>query len=199
MSQDSNEDINLTSNSFAPPTASTTSLECATDTSNVEPRDSKAPSVVSGGDLGNLFSITRELHAIENALIESSGEFPAELEARLSTAVIAREKKVDAYHAILERCASLEAEYKARADFFTRTARAANATARRLKTSLKEAMQFLSVMELEGGSVRFKLSNSKPAVEISDEAGLPLEYLEAKTVYVPNKQKLLEALQSGVE
>lgn len=195
MHENSNHDIK-NSLSFAPPSGDENSTKMP-DASSPESFDGTKVPTTGTGSLGNLFQITQELHALEMALIDSGGEMPAELEDRFTTASIAREKKVDAYHAIMDRCDHLEAEYKAKADFFAKIAKSAKATRNRLKESLKQAMSFLQVSDLEGEMIRFKLSDGKPRVEIFNEGDIPMEYLKEEVRLVPNMERIETMLKAG--
>lgn len=182
--------------SFGSAESGETSLQPPAQVENDADSVSKGPKS-SAGALGNLYSITRELHAVENAIIESNGELPPEIEERFSAALIAREKKIDAYHAIMLRCDLIEAQYKAQIEILSKISKAAKLTKARLKTSLKEAMHFLGVSELQGNETRFKLSEGKPRVEIENENLIPFEYLKEKTVLVPNLERIETMLKAG--
>lgn len=145
----------------------------------------------------SLLTITQELHSLELALLESGGEGEG-LSEHYSSAVIAKEKKVDSYAAIIERCKSIEAEFKLKADNLLKISRGAKHLAEHLKFNLKQALILLGSDELAGEEVRFKLTSAQEAVEVIDEGLLPLEYLDMKTVYTPNKERIKEALVNGI-
>jgi len=160
--------------------------------------NAKVPSTVRDSELGNLYSISRELYDLETALIEGQGQLTQELEDRLSYVNIAREKKVDAYFAIIQRCKSLESEYKAKAEMFSSIASSAKNTAAKLKKSLKEAMQFLGVKDLEGKDVRFKVTEPTTKVVITDQGIVPIAYFTQRTVLEPNMDAIRDSWANGM-
>ena len=147
----------------------------------------------------SLIEITKSLHDLELQILESQGEINSEIEARYNSEIIAREKKIDSYAAIIERCKLLESQYKLKAEKNLKTAKGYKRVYESLRFNLKQAMILLGSDELAGDEVRFKLTSAQEAVEVIDEGLLPLEYLDMKTVYTPNKERIKAALLNGLD
>lgn len=147
----------------------------------------------------SLLSITQQLHAIELSIIESGGEISAELEEALSVAKIAQERKVDAYDAVVKRCASVEAEYKAKADMLYSVADAAKKLATRLRHNVKLAMKQMGVTDLSGDSVRFKLMRGRQKVVVYNQDLLPGWCFRTRTITEPDLNAIQDHILNGVD
>lgn len=145
----------------------------------------------------SLIAITREIQAIESAIIESGGELSAELEERICTATIMQELKCDAYSAIIARCNSIKAEYEAQVESLAKVANTASLISKKLKNNIKEALKELGTTELNGQITRFKLSSSKPKVTIINIELLPKEFYARAVTYTPDLELIAEAIKAG--
>lgn len=147
----------------------------------------------------SLAAITRTLHEIELELIEAQGQISEALEERLSATTIAKEKKVDAYDAIMKRCTTLEQEFRDKADVLIAIARAAKALNSKLRGNIKFAMDQLGVTQLVGDTVRFSRSIGKPKVVVFDVESLPKAFLKEVIHTEPDVEKIFATLSAGQE
>jgi hypothetical protein len=138
-----------------------------------------------------------QLHEIELELIESGGVLTPYLEGRLSSATLAKEKKIDAYVAIWKRAESIAIEYGERADKLTAVKKAATTLVKTLKDNLKEASKILGIVELEGENNRIKISDSAPELQIIDMNLVPPQYTREVTTLEVDKEALSKALARG--
>lgn len=152
---------------------------------------------MSASTLPSLRELVELQHRLELTLIDAGGELPPEIEELFSEVTIARERKVDNYQAILTRCALVEADFKTRAAQLMAIARGAAAVAERLKDGLKGAMLTLETTELEGATVRFKLSRSQPRLVIFDPPALPSDYSHEVVTQEIDKAKIRADLDAG--
>ncbi len=161
----------------------------------------KAPEGVESRPIpegSSLLAITKALYALEAALIEAAGEVSPDIEQALSAATIMKERKVDAYAAILARLESIKKERSDEAELHAKISNAASRTMEYLKDNLKHAMLALDVTELEGDRSRFKLSRSAPKIDIDLER-LPSGYVNKVVTYTPNRELIKEDLKAGKE
>lgn len=140
--------------------------------------------------------------ALDNLLLEVAGDITnpeteeivhnwiSEVKSGIAT-------KVDSYEFKQEAIKSQIEKFKSRAEMFTAAARALANLSESLKDRLKFAMLELDATELNGNLFRYKLSNSKPTVQIYDESKLPKKFLKSKTTYSPDKEAIKAAIDAG--
>jgi len=148
-------------------------------------------------DKQSLLQITQLLHSIETSLYENNGELSDDLENQLSTTTIAKERKVDAYFAVLERLKSIDQEFKSKIDLLTKSAKNVQTLQDRLKSNLKEAMLASSTNELNGELVRFKLSTGGNKVVVTHPNQIPISYFKEVVTYDLDKERVKADLISG--
>jgi len=144
-----------------------------------------------------LLEITKELHALELAVIDSGGEFSDEIENQINPLVIAKEKKVDAYSAMITRLEGLEEEFKKKAESFLQVSKTAKNLRESLKNNIKLAMSHLDSTVLEGALYTFKLSKAKSKLVIVSEASIPQIYKKKIITEELDKDLLRSDLESG--
>ena len=141
--------------------------------------------------------LVSKANLLAEKLIESGGELDPVTEAALTVNEKELALKVDAYAVIMDRF-KFEADfYKAKAKEMQAHAKAIENAAERLKNNLKFALKTLGQSEVSGIEYRFKLTNSKPKLLI-DEALLPDEFKTQVVSYEPDKDKIHDALNSGL-
>jgi hypothetical protein len=145
----------------------------------------------------SLVSIVSEVNQIETMLIESGGEITPEIECALAVRDASVATKVDGYSYILDRLESLEEHYKNQAAFFSVISKQCKGAKDRLKDNLKGAMQEMGLDEIKGNDFRFKLSNSKPALEILDLGVVPKGYKKEVITVEIDKKALADDLAVG--
>jgi Siphovirus Gp157 len=149
-------------------------------------------------DSSSLIEITNYLHQLEIRLLESGGELTPIIEEAFSEASVARERKVDAYAAVLARLESFANERRVEAEANMRLARGAEKTAEYLKSNLKRAMLTLDICKLEGVKNRFSISRIVSKLVI-DEHMIPKDYMRVTTVQTVDKEAIRSALELGKE
>jgi len=143
-----------------------------------------------------LLQLTQQAHEIEKMLIESGGEITPELESLLTINKNELAKKIDGYDHIIDRL-NYSAEFLKKKENEVKQARQSveNFTDS-LKERIKAAMLELNLDKIEGESVYFKLSKSRPSVSVSEHQ-VPLDYMVTK--FVPDKEKIKQDLESGIQ
>lgn len=143
------------------------------------------------GDLVTGFS-----HILEK-IAEAGGELTPELEALFDQIGGDLQIKADSYAFVMDK---LEAEaefWKARADSFARVSKSCDRLRDRMKDAIKAAMVQLKRDEIEGVDFRFKLSSSSRPKLVLDEQLLPASWKMPVTELVPDKKRIVTALDSG--
>jgi len=134
---------------------------------------------------------------IESKLVESGGELTPELESALATIQLAIPEKIDAYQFVIERLKVAAAHWKVRAKSAQAVAKGCENGLETLRGAIKAGMLALKADEILGIENRFVLANSKPTLEIFDEAQLPAHCIKEVVEYVPDKDKIRELLEAG--
>ncbi len=142
----------------------------------------------------NLLEITTEAQKIIDSLIDQQGEINEELENKLAEVQKMLTNKVDAYEWMLKSLDADENKFRDRADLFLKVARGIKSYRERLKDLIKMAMKSMNVTELEGESMRFKLTPSAPSMVINEEV-LPSDC--KMILYQPDKKVIKEKLEKG--
>lgn len=190
-------DLPIESSEHPPTRSDSSSSEISGDPLVATESDvSRGPGPEQSPTAPSLYTIAKALHQLELALIEGGGELTRDLEQAVAAETIAKEKKVDGYSAILDRCQSLITEYKTKADMLYSVATSATKLTKRLKDNLKLAMDILATDELAGDSVRFKLSRGKPKVVVFDETIVPDKFWKTVTSRVIDLESVSNAIQS---
>lgn len=145
----------------------------------------------------SLVAIVGEVNSLEAMLIESEGQIDEAIENALAVKEIELPEKVDQYFYTFERFKVLEAYYKERAQFFSLVQKQCANVQTRLKENMKEAMSSLGVDEIQGNDIRYKLSKSKPALQIENEELIPKQYKKEVVTIELNKKALAEDLTMG--
>ncbi len=137
---------------------------------------------------------------LDELLIESGGELIPEIEALLKQLEIVEEQalpsKIDAFHFIInksERMIEYNGDYK---EIFARLQRGWKTVNTRLKEYLKFNMIAWGIEELRGDIFRYTLVNGRETLAI-DESQLPPEFLMQVVNFVPDKEKITQALLKG--
>lgn len=148
-------------------------------------------------DNRTLITIALTANQFEKELLENNGELTPELEQSLSVANICKQKKVDAYHAILERCKSAQLELKEKRDLIDTLMKKYKRHEEYLKLNLKEAMSISGTHELQGELVRFKLHTRGNKLVIDNEEVIPHTFFDKVEQFILNKERLEKALEAG--
>ena len=146
----------------------------------------------------NLLEITKQLHELETAVIESNGELTPELEKAFAVSEMTKKDQIAAYAAILDRLDTLQNEYKSKIDSLQAVLNGFKRFENFLKGNLKEAMKLSNTDELAGQETRFKLTRTKPKLVIDcDASALPWEFTKTISEVIPDKDMIREFLESG--
>ena len=71
--------------------------------------------------------------------------------------------------------------------------------AKRLKDTLKGAMEMFQIQSIKGDLINITLRNNAASVVVENESELPKEYVNEKVVTTPDKKAIKEAIQSGID
>ena len=143
-----------------------------------------------------LIEITTQAQQIEKMLIESDGEITPELEAIIAFNSKELAVKIDGYDHIIDRLNASAEFLKKKENEIKQARQSVENFADNLKDRIKHAMIEMNLDKIEGESIYFKLSRSKPSVVVYEDL-LPLEYQETK--FVPNKEMIKQDLEKGIQ
>lgn len=144
-------------------------------------------------------SLTDIIHDFSNILLaldENGGEYTDEIENRLDELELDTADKVDSYDWLIAEMKAQVEVFKSRADDNLRAMKACKAVVDRLKNNLKYYCEALGVDEIKGHAIRYKLSNTKPRLEI-DESELPEDFFNTRLVREPAKDEIRKNLEQG--
>lgn len=144
-----------------------------------------------------LRTLVQQSNDLMMQLAESGGELTPELESQLANVELALPEKVDSYAHLIDRLDVEIETWKQKADFYSAIAKSCKNVKERLKENIKFAMQEMTVSEIKGNDVRFKLSSSKPSLQIDESLIDPL-YTSQVTTTVIDKKRIEEDLKAGV-
>lgn len=130
-------------------------------------------------------------------LLESGGEITPDIESHLQITEQQLPQKVDSYSFVLDRLDADAAFFQMLAEEYKEKAKHLKDAHQRLKDRLKDLMLHHGVMELKGERHKFKLSPSRSAIEIENEALVPREFKIQVVTEKVNKEALREKLEKG--
>jgi hypothetical protein len=145
----------------------------------------------------NLKEILNHLYIIESTLNTNGGEITAELDQAFEMTNTALADKVDAYAVMMDRCDSLELEYKQKADLFSRVSKGFA----KVKQSMEDRIKLSSKQlgdDIRGNDWRFNVSDTKGKLVVHDESLIPISYFDKTEKYVLNNDRVRKALEAGV-
>lgn len=146
----------------------------------------------------NLIQIAMDQAALDSMLQDVEGELTAVLEGFLEEVQKNVVTKVDAYATALETIGDTAKRYRTRAEEYRQAAKAAENVVDRMKERIHTAMRIMSVQEISGDYVRFKIQNSPPKLVYGVlVADLPREYqlIEISA----DSAKIKAALEAGIQ
>jgi hypothetical protein len=141
--------------------------------------------------------LTNELGIMQH-IAENGGEITPELDAMLVEVELDVATKVDNYALVLERFKFEQDHWKAKSDFYRKLAKAAERVQDRLTDAIKQVALARGTDEVKGVDYRFKLVRQKDAVDVNEDV-LPRDYKKAVTEWVPEKERILQDLDLGLE
>lgn len=147
------------------------------------------------GEKLSLYDLTSEYTLICEALEENGGEITPEIEAMLAINEENFLTKAEGYAEIIAKYTILAENAKARKARCERVQKVAENTVKRMKERIAQAMDTYGLPKVEVGLHKFSFRTSK-AVEITDEAKIPNEYIKVATSV--DKTKLRADLMAGV-
>jgi hypothetical protein len=145
----------------------------------------------------SLVQLLIESQEIERQLLESGGEITPAVETLLEVNTGDIINKVDNYNFLVEKLASNEAYWKAKAAEYTAFAKSFAKAQERIKDHLKTLMLTHDLKEVVGNEVRYTLRPSAGSLVIDNESIIPDRYLVVKTEV--NKAEVKLAIASGKE
>lgn len=147
--------------------------------------------------MGNLslYELTNEHRLICDAIEEAGGEITPEIEAMLAINEENFLTKAEGYAEIIAKYTILAENAKARKAQCERVQKVAENAVKRMKERIAQAMEEYNLPKVEIGMHKLSFRTSK-AVEITDEAKIPNEYIKVATSV--DKTKLRADLMAGV-
>jgi hypothetical protein len=134
--------------------------------------------------------------------LENNGEISERKELDLLSNELELSQKVDSYFVVMEQFKAQVAILKEREEMIYKARKSLESQIESMQERLKFSMDKLEVDKLEGVEHYFKLSKSKPYLEILDKVAIPNSF--KKEIVVPehieyeiDKDKIKEALEMG--
>ena len=146
----------------------------------------------------DLISLAQEANALEQLILEAGGELNETLEKWFDEIGAQLEQKADNYAFIMDKLDASSQMLRDRSKRYANAAKAVENAHERLKNRIKEALHTMGKDEIAGHEISFRLSNSAPRLVVN-EAQLDPAYKMVVTTSVVDKEKIIEALKSGVE
>lgn len=143
-------------------------------------------------------ALVSQANSLAEALLESGGELTPEIESALTINEKELGLKVDSYAIFVDRLEYEAGYFKAKAKELQAAAKVLENAQERLKENLKNAMRALKQDEIKGQDYKFKLSRSRPKL-ILDEKVLPGDFKTQVVSYEPDKDKIQDAINAGLE
>lgn len=147
------------------------------------------------GEKISLYELTSEHRLICDAIEEAGGEITPEIETMLAINEENFVSKAEGYAEIIAKYAQMAENAKARKAQLDTVQKVAENAVKRMKERILGAMQEYDLQKIECGVHKFSLRTSK-AVEITDEAKIPNDYIKVSTSV--DKTKLRADLMAGV-
>jgi hypothetical protein len=147
------------------------------------------------GEKLSLYDLTSEHHLIMDAIEEAGGEITPEIEAMLAINEENFLTKAEGYAEIIAKYTILAENAKARKAKCERVQRVAENAVKRMKERIAQAMEEYNLPKVEVGMHKLSFRTSQ-AVEITDEAKIPNDYIKVATSV--DKKKLRDDLLAGV-
>lgn len=147
--------------------------------------------------MGNitLYELTSEHHLLCDLLEENGGEITPEIEQMLAINAENFVTKAEGYAEVITKYAQISANAAERIKQLQVVKKVADNAERRMKERLQAAMEEYGLTKVECGLRKLSLRTSQ-AVEITDEAKLPNEYIKVATSV--DKSALRADLLAGV-
>ncbi|MBR1962289.1 MAG: siphovirus Gp157 family protein [Alistipes sp.] len=147
------------------------------------------------GEKISLYELTSEHRLICDAIEEAGGEITPEIEAMLAINEENFLTKAEGYAEIIAKYTILAENAKTRKAQCERVQKIAENAVKRMKERIAQAMEEYNLPKVEVGMHKFSFRTSK-AVDITDEAKIPNEYIKVATSV--DKTKLRADLMAGV-
>lgn len=146
----------------------------------------------------SLYALTQQAHAIELEIIANLGELTPELETSLLNVDLEIREKVDGYKYVIDRLKAASEQWEEREQELRKLRKGCELAAGRLKERIKELMHAKGVDDVKGNQWRFAMVGCTKSLVI-DESVLPAGWTMEITQYVPDRERIKQALDSGGE
>lgn len=137
-----------------------------------------------------------EKRALYQLIQEAGGEIGPILDQWESEITTNLKEKADNCNSLIESIELEESYFREKSKQCSEVARTLANARERLKDRIKYVMISTGVNEIEGNEIRFKLSNTKPAL-VLDEATLPVSWKMEIITIEPDKERIRAALEQG--
>jgi hypothetical protein len=127
-------------------------------------------------DARNLFQLTADMAAIEDALWENGGELTPELEEAMTETTASLVAKTDGYGALIRKFDSASAAIDAEIKRLQALKKTATNAVDRLKERVKFSMQTNGISKLDGQLTKFSLRRSEKTVTDDESILAPYQF-----------------------
>lgn len=145
----------------------------------------------------SLISIVKDFNALDELLIEQSGELCPTLELWMQINENNMAEKVDNYKLYMEHLESRNEYFKGIKDQANTAQNVFKNMVARMKENLKFSMKALDTEELRGEMYRFKLSKPKSKIVVKNPDAVPLKFTREVTKVEIDMEAIEKALEAG--
>lgn len=145
-----------------------------------------------------IYSINEEYVRLMQEVEEMGGELTPDMEQRLAINEEQWQQKLEAYAKIVMNYKAEAEAKKAEADRLAAAAKAAENNAERLKATILFFLQSTGRRKEAAGNFQFSLRDTE-AVQVTDEAALPENFMVTKVSQSPDKKAIKEAIKGGAK
>lgn len=149
--------------------------------------------------MSTLKEILKDVHALEELLLENNGELVPVLQDWMTINENNLKTKVDSYAYFVSHLENGAEYFKQKSIEATNARKIYENQILKLKEYLKIVMTELTTDELKGEMYRYKLVKSKPVVIIKDEMSLPAIYMNEKIELYPDKESIKKDIENGIK
>ena len=144
----------------------------------------------------NIYTIKNEYQLIISEIINNEGEITPELETALQINQSQLQSKAIDYSYVIKSldsdCDAIDAELKR----LQQLKKVRTNLAERLKNTISDAMNLYGVEKIETPLIKLSFRNSE-SVEITNESQLDACFIVTKTVSIPDKKAIKDAIKNG--
>lgn len=147
--------------------------------------------------MSSLLELVAQANEIERQILENNGELTPELEGLFDFAEGALVEKASQYEFTLKRLKEASSSWKKEADRYAKVSKSLERIEKSIRDRMKIALLELGRREISGKNTRIVLTETAPKLVIDGD--VPSNYQIQVTELVPDKERIKEHLESGIE